>query len=57
MPVKEENTRIITTVTKEVKQQVSELADRERRTMSAMVALLIEKGIESYKKQLKDTNK
>lgn len=48
MPVKDENTRIITTVTKEVEQKVSELAEQERRSKSAMAAILIEKGIETY---------
>lgn len=54
MAIKDDKTRITAIITKEVEQQISELAEQEERSMSAMAALLIKKGIESYKKEDKN---
>lgn len=50
MAVGKDNERIVTTVSKETAKIIKELADKEIRTVSAMSAILIEKGLEGYNK-------
>lgn len=50
MAVSKDNERIVTTVTKETVDIIRELADKEIRTVSAMAAILIEKGLKDYNK-------
>jgi hypothetical protein len=48
--ISKDNDRITTILSKEIAKQVEKLADEEKRSISAMAAILIEKGLESYKK-------
>jgi len=48
--ISKDNDRITTILSKEIAKQVEKLANEEKRSISAMAAILIEKGLESYKK-------
>ncbi len=48
--ISKDNDRITTILSKEIAKQVEKLSKEEKRSISAMAAILIEKGLESYKK-------
>lgn len=48
--ISKDNDRITTILSKEIAKRVEKLAESEKRSVSAMAAILIEKGLESYKK-------
>lgn len=50
MPIKKDNERIATIVSKEIANKIIELAKKEKRSVSAMTAILIEKGLKSFEK-------
>lgn len=50
MAVSKDNERLVATVTKEIADIVKGLAEKEKRSVSAMAAILIEKGLEGYYK-------
>ena len=50
MAISKDNVRIATTISKEIAEIITKLAEKERRTVSVMTAILIEKGLDSYKK-------
>ena len=49
MAIKKEKARVVAIIPKGVEQQIKELAEQEKRSVSAMTAILIEKGLEEYK--------
>ena len=50
MAISKDSVRVATILSKEVAQKIEELAKLEKRSVSAMTAILIEKALESYKK-------
>ena len=50
MAIGKDSNKIATIVTKEVFNIVNKLATEEKRSVSAMAAILIEKGLEGYNK-------
>jgi len=48
--ISKDSVRVATILSKEVAQKIEELAKLEKRSVSAMTAILIEKALESYKK-------
>jgi hypothetical protein len=50
MAISKDNEKVQATVTKEIANKIAKLAKEEKRTLSAMTAILIEKGLEFYKK-------
>ena len=50
MSINKDNVRIATIVTKEIANKIAELAKNEKRSISAMTAILIEQCLKSYKK-------
>lgn len=50
MTTHKETCRVATIISKEIADMITKLADDEKRSVSAMTAILIEKGLESYKK-------
>lgn len=50
LAISKDNDRILTIVSKKTSQEISKLAEKEKRSISAMVAILIEKGLEFYHK-------
>jgi hypothetical protein len=51
MPISENNNRILTIVSKETHTKVKSLAKEEKRSISSMASVLLEKGLESYEKK------
>lgn len=50
MSIKDTKERVTAIITKEISQKIIELAGKEKRSVSSMTAILIEKGLESFKK-------
>jgi len=50
LPIKNSKDRVTTIISKDTVKKIVELAEKEKRSLSAMTAILIEKGLESYKK-------
>jgi len=48
--ISKDKERVTAIISKEIAEQIAELAEQEKRTISAMTAILIEKGIDSFKK-------
>lgn len=51
LPISKDNERIATVISKEIAQKIMELAKKEKRSISSMTAILIEKGLESFHKE------
>lgn len=50
MAISKDKERILTIVSKELAKKIAELAEQEKRSISAMTAILIEKGLDSFEK-------
>jgi hypothetical protein len=48
--ISKDNNKVQAVVSKEIAAKIAEMAKEEKRSLSAMTAILIERGIESYKK-------
>ena len=51
LPIGKESERIATIISKDLAKKIADLAKLEKRSVSAMTAILIEKGLDSFKKE------
>lgn len=49
LAISKDNERITAIISKEIANRIAQIAAEEKRSISAMTAILIEKGLESYK--------
>jgi hypothetical protein len=49
MAISKDKERVTAIISKDIEKKIVELAEKEKRTISAMTAILIEKGIDTYK--------
>ena len=50
MPISDDNGRIVSIVPKELVEKITNLATEEKRSVSAMAAILLEEGYKNHKK-------